>query len=60
MSKFKKTLKIKNEILPQTMFSDPVIHRTFNGNINPINTCIFNPNMYLKNFNFYNNIGNKQ
>ena len=48
MSKFKKTKKTTSEILPQTIFSDPVLNKTFKGNTNTINSCIFNPNMYLK------------
>ena len=44
----KTTLKINNSILPQTMFSDPVLNRTFMGNTNTINSCLFNPNMYNK------------
>jgi hypothetical protein len=44
----KTTIKIKGGVLPQTIFSDPVLSRTFKGNTKPINTCIFNPNMYSK------------
>ena len=41
----KTTIKTNANILPQTMFSDPVLNRTFKGNTNPINSCLFNPNM---------------
>jgi len=44
----KTSIKIKSGILPQTIFSDPVLNRTFKGNTNTINSCIFNPNMYQK------------
>ena len=45
MSKMKTSIKISSGILPQTMFSDPVLFRTFKGNTNTINSCIFNPSM---------------
>ena len=44
----KTSIKIKSGILPQTIFSDPVLNRTFKGNTNTINSCLFNPNMYNK------------
>ena len=46
----KATIKINNTALPQTKFSDPVLNRTFKGNTNPINSCIFNPNMYINKY----------
>ena len=45
MSKMKSNLKKTKKILPQTVFSDPVLNRTYKGNTSAINTCIFNPNM---------------
>ena len=45
MSKMKITSKKTKTILPQTVFSDPVLNRTYKGNTSAINTCIFNPNM---------------
>ena len=45
MSKMKTTSKITKNILPQTVFSDPVLNRTYRGNTSPINSCVFNPNM---------------
>jgi hypothetical protein len=41
----KTTIKTNINIFPQTTLSDPVLNRTFKGNTNPINSCIFNPNM---------------
>ena len=41
-------LKIKMTSLTQisqTKFLEPVIHRTFKGNTDTINSCLFNPNM---------------
>ena len=31
--------------LPQSIFSDPVIYRSFKGNTDKIRACLFNPNM---------------
>ena len=31
--------------ISQTKFLEPVIHRTFKGNTDTINSCLFNPNM---------------
>ena len=45
MSKMKPSSKKAKEILPQTIFSDPVLNRTYKGNTSAINSCIFNPNM---------------
>ena len=45
MSKMKTTSKVAKTILPQTVFSDPVLNRTYKGNTSAINSCIFNPNM---------------
>ena len=45
MSKMKSNLKKTEKILTQTVFSDPVLNRTYKGNTSAINTCIFNPNM---------------
>lgn len=45
MSKMKTTSKAAKTILPQTVFSDPVLNRTYKGNTSAINSCIFNPNM---------------
>jgi hypothetical protein len=57
----KTSIKIKSGILPQTIFSDPVLSRTFKGNTKTINSCIFNPNMYSKTLLiFIIIIGNKQ
>ena len=57
----KTTIKIKGGVLPQTIFSDPVLSRTFKGNTKTINSCIFNPNMYSKTLLiFIIFIGNKQ
>ena len=57
----KTSIKISSGILPQTIFSDPVLNRTFKGNTNAINSCIFNPNMYIKIILIFKIfIGNKQ
>ncbi len=45
MSKMKFASKTTKQILPQTVFSDPVLNRTYKGNTSTINSCIFNPNM---------------
>lgn len=32
----------------QSLLTDPIIHRSFKGNSDTINSCLFNPNMYVK------------
>ena len=33
---------------PQSIFTDPIINRSFKGNTDTINSCIFSPNLYDK------------
>ena len=36
-------IEVTGRVLPQTIYSEPVLHHTFLGNRDTIKSCLFNP-----------------